>query len=513
MKFFTRKKLAAAILSTSLMFASIQVEAAPNFFEEVPTNDWSYSAVNELISTGNIPGYNQRIPSGRIMTRMEMAMIVDEAMQNQRAFTPAQRQTIERLSQEYFYDIKKVRMLNKLDRLDEQTIDNINKPKRHTRDDEDDGVLFTTEEKSKLKTIADRLTIGGYAQIRHDHTIEHGWTPGPSRDSSGVFSDTRYPGYSEKTRTTPSTYTKVTLETRYKINDDWKAGMNISVRGDTDKVDDWEWNAGESHSTVPNPDVWVEGKVGGGRGVNVKFGRWNEWTPYGWGFDMDSDIAGGQISFGNDVFRTTLTGAKVDLWDNFMASDYLTAPTSVGGRGYDTDDWTNFLGLRWDWKASERTDVHFGVHGMDAMTSRYQDAKKKNHVLYYYAHAGYKFDDTWKIHGGIINSNAKMIDHPWGEGGPNPTTSPGYWFQVWYNNPDLKQPGTYDIWATYRKEPGKSWVTVTDWWPKNAEGFRVGADVVVAKNMMFTTWADKIKEIDTKAKHTRYRFQLQFNFE
>ena len=508
MKFFTRKKLAAAILSTSLMFAGMNVEAAPNFFEEVPADDWSYSAVNELIASGKVPGYDQTIPEGRILSRLEMAMIVDEAMQNSDAFTARQRRTLERLNQEYFYDIKKVQLLSKIDRLDAETIDNLDKPKpaTPTTTDEDD-VIFTTEEKQNLKSFANRFKLeGGFAQIRHDHTIEHGWTPEPVRGADGKY---RYAGHGDKkTRSSPSTYTKVELHASYKVNDDWKAHTWIAWRGNTDKVDDWTWSGGENQSTFPSPWVWVEGKVGGGRGVDVKFGRWNEWTPMGWGYDMDSDVTGGQISFGNPKFRTTLTAVKVDLWDNYMSSDYLQ-----NVRGYDTDDETPTVGVRWDWLASDKTDVHFGLHGMGAMTSRYQDNKKKNHVLYYYAHAGYKFDDNWKIHGGIINSNAKMIDHPWGEDGPNPTTSPGFWFNVWYKNPDLQNPGTYDIWATYRKEPGKSWVTVTDWWPKNAEGFRIGADYVVAKNMLFTTWADRIKEIDTKAKHTRYRFQMQFMFE
>ena len=507
MKFFTKKKLAAAILSTSLMFAGMHVEAAPNFFEEVPEGDWSYGAVNELIASGKVPGYDQTIPEGRILSRLEMAMIVDEAMQNSDAFTARQRRTLERLNQEYFYDIKKVQLLSKIDRLDDATLDNLDKPSRRDNySDENEGeTLFTTEEKSKLKDLANRFEINGFAQIRHDHTIEHNWTPEPVRGADGHY---RYNGHGDKTRSKPSTYTKVDLTAKYKINDRWKAGANFILRGNTDEVDDWRWSGGENTSTVPSPWVWVEGKVGGGDGVDVKFGRWNEWTPMGWGYDMDSDVTGGQISFGNPKFRTTLTAVKVDLWDNFMSSDYLQ-----NVRGYDTDDETPTVGVRWDWLASDKTDVHFGLHGMGAMTSRYQDNKKKNHVLYYYAHAGYKFDDNWKIHGGIINSNAKMIDHPWGEGGPNPTTSPGYWFNVWYKNIDLQNPGTYDIWATYRKEPGKSWVTVTDWWPKNAEGFRIGTDIVVAKNMFFTTWADRIKEIDTKAKHTRYRFQMQFMFE
>ena len=127
MKFFSRKKLAATILSSSLFFVSSQVDAA-NFFEEVPANDRSYSAVNDLIATGNVPGYNQKIPEGRILSRLEMAMIVDEAMKNSSAFNSQQRNLLNRLNEEYFYDIKKVQLLSKIDKLDEQTLNNLNKP-------------------------------------------------------------------------------------------------------------------------------------------------------------------------------------------------------------------------------------------------------------------------------------------------------------------------------------------------------------------------------------------------
>ena len=130
MKFFSKKKIAAAVLSSSLFFVSPQADAAANFFEEVPANDWSYSAVNDLIGTGNVPGYTQKIPQGRILSRLEMAMIVDEAMKNQSAFNSQQRNTLNRLNEEYFYDIKKVQLLSKIDKLDEDTLDNLDKPKR-----------------------------------------------------------------------------------------------------------------------------------------------------------------------------------------------------------------------------------------------------------------------------------------------------------------------------------------------------------------------------------------------
>jgi|GEM_PF-1041897 len=501
MTLFNKKKLAAAILTGALAFGSMQVEAASNFFADVPSGDWSYSAVNELIATGNVPGYNQQIPSGRIMSRLEMAMIIDEAQKNSSQFSADQRATIERLAKEYFYDIKKVQILNKINMADEKALENLDKPQSSGE------TLFTTEEADKLKTLANRFSFTGYTRIRHDHLIADTWTPDPGT-VAGADGKYHYPGTGEKTRTTDRHHIGVYLQTRYKINDHWTAGANFGWVGNTDEVDDPTYPSGENKTGMSTPDVWVEGDVGKDRAVHVKAGRWNEWTPEGYGYDRDSDIVGLQISFGKPIFRTTFTAAKVDLWDNFMSSSYLQQV-----RGYETDEWTSFLGVRWDYNPNEKTEVHFGVHGMSAMTSRYQDDKLRKHPIYYYVNAGYKFNDLWRIRGGIINSNAKMIDHPWGDDGPQVNKSPGLWFNVWYRGADPSKPGTYDIYATYRKEPGKSWVTVTDWWPKNAEGFRIGTDITVAKNILFNTMVDRIKEIDTKSKQTRYRFQMMMLFE
>ncbi len=500
MKFFSKKKLAAALLTGSLMFASVQVEAATNFFAEVPSGDWSYSAVNELINSGSVPNYTQPIPSGRVLSRLEMAMIVEEAQNNAANLNEAQKAQLDKLTQEYYYDIKKVQLLNKINAADEKTLDSLNGT--------GDGKAIATTETAggqKVEGIANRVTITGYTRIRHDHLISDTWTPNPTLGADGKY---HYSGTGPKVRSTDRHHIGVYLHTKYIINDNWFARANFGWVGNTDEVDDPVFPSGENKTGMSTPDVWVEGDVGKDKAVHVKFGRWNEWTPEGYGYDRDSDMAGIQISFGKPIFRTVFTAAKVDLWDNYMSSDYLQ-----NVRGYQTDEWTSFLGVRWDYNPNPKTEVHFGIHGMSAMTSRYQDDKLRKHPIYYYVNAGYKFNDLWRIRGGIIHSNAKMIDHPWGVDGPQVNKSPGLWFNVWYRGADPKKPGTYDIYATYRKEPGKSWVTVTDWWPKNAEGFRIGTDITVAKNMLFNTMIDRIKEIDTKSKQTRYRFQMMMLFE
>lgn len=92
-----RKKLLAAALSSAIMLATAQATVSSNFFADVPADDWSYSAVNELIATGHVADYTEPIPQGRIMSRLEMAMIVDEAQRNLSAFNESEQAVIARL--------------------------------------------------------------------------------------------------------------------------------------------------------------------------------------------------------------------------------------------------------------------------------------------------------------------------------------------------------------------------------------------------------------------------------
>ena len=115
-----RKRLAAALISAALFGSIGQVHASSNFFADVPAESWSYTAVNELIATGKVPGYPSKIPDGRIMSRLEVAMIIEDAQQNIGALTADEKSTLEKLRAEYLYDIKKLELIGKLDRLDEK---------------------------------------------------------------------------------------------------------------------------------------------------------------------------------------------------------------------------------------------------------------------------------------------------------------------------------------------------------------------------------------------------------
>mgnify|MGYP002626074911 CR=1 FL=1 len=136
------KKVLAAVLSSAIFCGTMQASASSNFFADVPADDWSYTAVNDLIKTGHITSYTQTIPEGRIMSRLEMAMIVDEAMGNLGAFTPKEQETLKKLNEEYFFDIKKVRLINKINATDEEALNQ--EPQQQQQESD-----FTPEEKSK----------------------------------------------------------------------------------------------------------------------------------------------------------------------------------------------------------------------------------------------------------------------------------------------------------------------------------------------------------------------------
>ncbi|MBQ1890599.1 MAG: hypothetical protein II160_07865, partial [Selenomonas sp.] len=201
----SKRTLGAAVVSAALALgSSVTGEAAANgFLSEVPVNDWSYGAVNDLISAGVVPDYTLAIPEGRIMSRMEMAMIVDAAMQNQAAMTEAQQAELKKLNEAYYYDIKKARMLTKLDAMDMSETSGKGE------------ASFTPEEREGLKkaaALADKLSISGYARLRNDHYLKDNGAGGTERS-------------------TRANMVHIAVNSTYKVNEDWQAHADIGYRG------------------------------------------------------------------------------------------------------------------------------------------------------------------------------------------------------------------------------------------------------------------------------------------
>ncbi|MBP2651486.1 MAG: S-layer protein [Firmicutes bacterium] len=93
------KKNFIAILLIILVVSIASVAWAADPFSVVPKNDWSYSAVNQLITAGIISG--DKFDGDKTITRYEMAGLVAQAIPKQEKATNEQKSLIYKLSTEY----------------------------------------------------------------------------------------------------------------------------------------------------------------------------------------------------------------------------------------------------------------------------------------------------------------------------------------------------------------------------------------------------------------------------
>lgn len=444
---------------------------AAGFLEEVPAGDWSYGAANDLILAGKVPDYEVAIPEGRVLSRLEMAMIVESATQNTAAMSAEQQAETAKLREAYYYDMRKLALLERLDRADETQLQALESGKGA------EGEVFTKEDREALKkasALADKFSVGGYARIRNDHYL---------KDASD--------GGTERTRR--ANMIEVKVNSKYKANENWDIHADLTYRNSLSGFDErLRLSPGEDHSGL-KLDTYVVGRLAGDA-LKVKFGKWNEWNVYGWGMDIDCDFAGIQMEYGKKAFKTYFTAGSMDLWDDVMGGartkEYVTS-------------------LRFYYPFDKNNDINFGVSYSSAMESRFQDPDQ-GRVFYYYAHGRHTFDKNWTMRAGVINSNAKRDpDNPVAG---TKTKSPGRWLQLQYKGAKLQDPGSYGITATYRYEPALTWPTVTDWCGLNERFFRLGASYVPAKNILLDTFYTWGREIDTGKRSDMFRFQAQVFF-
>ena len=454
----------AAVMTAAVVSCGASAEAAGGFLTEVPAGDWSYSAVNELIAAKAVPDYAVTIPEGRVLSRLEMAMIVDSAMKNQANMSDVQQEKLNQLNSEYYYDIKKLTLLNRLDNLDNAQMDKLN--------DSQGGETLTAEEKAGLKkaaALADKLSINGYARIRNDHYLK------------------------DTGRTTRANMIHIAVNSTYKVNDNWAAHADIGYRNSFSGFDETKSLTPNENQTGLTVDGYVTGKFPK-LGLEAKVGKWNEWNIYGWGMDIDCDFSGIQLVQGKKKFKTFFTVGQMDLWDDAM-----------GG----TRTQEKVTSLRFFYPFDAKNDINFGVSYSSAMASRYQDPDQ-GRVFYYYTHAHHKFDNNWAVRAGIINSNAKR--DPNNTVAATKTKKPGHWLQVNYKGTQLDKPNSYGVTLTYRYEPALSWPTVTNWCGLNEKFIRLGFSYVPYKNILLDTFYTWGREIDTGARSDLYRFQAQLFF-
>jgi hypothetical protein len=96
-----RKKLLKALILGSLLSLSTTAFAA-NPFELVPTSNWTYDAIGNLVKAGVFEGYRDiNFSKDQMLTRYELATYVAKAMANENKVNDKQKATIDKLAVEF----------------------------------------------------------------------------------------------------------------------------------------------------------------------------------------------------------------------------------------------------------------------------------------------------------------------------------------------------------------------------------------------------------------------------
>lgn len=492
----TTGKIMMAVMG--VMLAGSSMAAASAYitpYDDVPQEHWSYSSVQQLAQDGVI---KESIAAGQVLNRSEMAVMTAKALSHYDNASQADKEIIDRLRAEYTEDLKAIGVRPKA--APEVVAPPVLPP--------GNGEVKT---KSKADDFFDRFSMNGNARFRIDHLFDHGG------------------------KHTEMSHVNVALNTTYKVNDNWDLHTNIEYRRSLQGIDngatgDNFTNGVESDCTdgTISQDLFLTGRLK--EGVGVKVGKWYEWNPEGFGMDRDSKFVGGEIDKSWGKLHVTASAGKVDLWDakglNSLMDVNIPGVWNADGIRRDED----FAGIRFGYAFDPRNQLNFGVHAMSPMAGpTHRQDPNQGRVKYWFLNGRHTFDSNWTVLGGIAGSNAKpdpnvqrwanmgILNYD-GDGklitkGVQYRNTMAFWLRLQYKQANPQKPGSYDIWATYRREPGMTMPDVSEWWsPGNNEALRVGFDYVLDKNIILNGFYSSGHNIDTRERNDRTRMEVDVFF-
>lgn len=458
-KMVCMKNLIMGVTFFWVMGNAFKAEAATGLFDEVPLDDWSYQAVNHLISTENLADYKRPLSSQYTVSRMEMALIVNEALENKQKFSMEDQDEIIKLSDEYTTDIKQIQILDKLNQRD------ISKTEKKSKDNDKDK-------------WTDKISFYGSSRVRYQES------------------------YTDKGTSVQHNHIQVAMNTDIKITDKWKLHMQNTVQRSLKSANseivyaDGRTTRNDTQDGLAQNEWGYELSLAGPVGpVDMQVGRWNEYSM--WGHGMDGDISVVQASFGKKL-RTTIQTGKAGDWSGTNSFD--TYHPSV-----------NYSMLRLAYQTSKATKVEIATYKIDSIARHYQAGNGVN----YQAFSIYSnFSPKWKVMLGGSVSNAKLNTNAIlaALGRTNTSTGPAWGIRFNYGDFDKQKKGSHDVFLTYHNEPYLAQYNDTDWWTANARGFRIGADYTIDKNVVLWGYYTIAQDIDTSARRNAARIELDVYF-
>ena len=449
------KKNTIGMLTAAIVFGAYGTGfASANPYADVPAGDWSYEAVAGLVHQGLVRGYSDsNFDRNQILTRNEMAVLVAKALSKESQADTASQGTIDQLVKEYSKELTAIGV----------------------EDEKLAAASPVVAEPTRAETKWDRLNFDGSGRIRFDGGNTGGKTASRPNNRGNY---------------TPNSHINLDINYGYKINKDW------TVKGESEYGR--QMNYGGENQTLQNSvfeQLYLAGPIG--HGTTVKAGRFSAFSPLG--LVYDDKVTGGQVKYSSPTFGVTLEAGKATSTDDDKGTN-----VTIGDQTYQYRS-QSYQAALFDVPMSKATTLQAGFYRIGGNVAQSQHPGQ--HVNYYTLGLSSKIAENLRLDAGYAKSSA---DKTYDGADVASKANSAYLLKLTYRNADLTKPGSFDIFAMYRKSPMLASYSNTDDWVKNVKGFRIGADYVVTKNMGFTTWYTFGKDVDTNEVNNMYRMQWNF---
>ena len=561
------KNRAAGILAASILLGvsgTFGVSAFPgtcmtafaaghNPYADVPKSDWSYSAVERLISQGLVSGMTvEDYHNLKRLTRNDLAVYIAQAVSQRENANAHDRDLIFRLVKDYAYELHTIG-------VDDEYVPEPKKAKK-------------ADTRPNIYKQLDKFSFQGWGRIRYGQANTKGTLTSQGR---------------ALTHTTDHEV-DIGFDFDYKLADNWSYHGSSEI---------WRSLNKESDTTEMNwKDMFLLGHM---HGYDLRVGRFGPSNQLPYAFD--ESVAGVEVQWGSR-WRSTLDIGHVAKGDSTSSSSTSSMESSNGVTyaGWQSLDYTTpRVNLPWyleDWSflgeikngtkvaylesgtdgaqtlkiassvptgATEVTNIIQGAIS-DAATSDYVGIdvnglygddplymkRSRPDVISYRVH-GMLGHGTW---GGLgvyhtTRGNVELYQDPqkpatyfgyfsssrltrktnfmvqasYGKcealpnrsvvGGGTYSRRFGWMARYQYGISALDKPKSWSVYALYQYAPRLSSYTGTtnDWW-MNEKGWRVGGEYTFDKNMMLNYFAQWSHDIDTNGYRRYYRLQMNWMF-
>ena len=238
---------------------------------------------------------------------------------------------------------------------------------------------------------------------------------------------------------------EIRLMPQITINDNWTANARIRAEVDT------KTNSGSKTNTYIDR-LWAQGNYDN---FTVKIGKLPHVLNSTHGLIYDNGLSGIEATFGKDV-KLQLAAGRTDTTKdgNDAASDYYSAEVTYANGKFDGGvAYANFGGIKNNANIENNADK-MGVFGVGAK---------------------YKFDTKWAVQADYAKaSNMELSDN-----------KDSYNYQLTYGTFKKATPGTFEVYAAYRKQNTNvmNAATTYDTVDGAIKGWVFGAQVGLAKNI------------------------------